>query len=311
MQHAALRVNTPYAARSRPQPDTRPRFDRSAPAGVAWHTVCLSPHFDDAALSLGGLLHRRAATGLGVLVVTVCAAPPPGALSAFAAAHHRRWGAGVGGERSAAAAMTATRRTEDEAALAALGVDGRWLEIPDAIYRSVPGGRWPYADPDSLFGPVDELEHELFRSLTATLAALPGIGRDTEVVAPLAVGGHVDHRLVRAAAEAWRGRRQGLRYYEDWPYAGDEDALRAVVDGSGLLPVVESLAAENVDAKVRAIACYGSQISTFWEHLDAMAEDVRNHALRRGRLLRSDHPARWPPPLAERLWHPDPERPAA
>ena len=44
--------------------------------------VYLSPHFDDAALSLGGTLARQVAAGERVLVVTVCSAPPSGPLTA-------------------------------------------------------------------------------------------------------------------------------------------------------------------------------------------------------------------------------------
>ena len=44
------------------------------------------------------------------------------------------------------------------------------------------------------------------------------------LVATLGAGGHVDHRLVRLAAEAVHGA--GLLYYEDYPYAAKWRAVR-------------------------------------------------------------------------------------
>ena len=247
-----------------------------------WDLVCLSPHFDDAALSAGGWLHRRAASGARVLVVTVCAAPPPqGPLSAFAGAHHRRWGAPAGGEHRDAARMTALRRAEDETALARLGVAGRWLDVPDAIYRRAPRGTgqqpaFLYTDMDALFGALDERERGLVEQIAVALGGLPDVHGKTQVLAPLCVGGHVDHRLVRAAAERWRGR--SLAYYEDYPYARDPTALAAVVDGTDLVPERLPLSEGDVEAKVEAIRAYDSQLSTFWRDADDMAHEVRERA---------------------------------
>ena len=62
-------------------------------------------------------------------------------------------------------------------------------------------------------GPLNPAEAGLVKALGAELAqALPG---DAELVCPLAIGGHVDHRLTRLAAES-TGRR--LWYYVDYPY---------------------------------------------------------------------------------------------
>jgi LmbE family N-acetylglucosaminyl deacetylase len=310
--------------------------NRRSELAARWDLVCLSPHFDDAALSAGGWLHQRAAAGARTLVITVCAAPPPpGALSPFAAAHHRRWGAAAGEEGIEAARMTRHRRLEDEAALAALSVEGAWLDVPDAIYRraaesdprhqmtptSPRSSRWLYANLDQLFGPLDERERAAVDSLARSLADVRSIGSATEVLVPLGVGGHVDHRLVRAAAERWRGRN--LVYYEDWPYARDGEALSAVVDGTDLLPERLPLAAADIDAKIRAIAAYDSQISTFWPSTQTMAEEVRARARQlaaRGTPAQPDRPQ---PGLllsaeagpgaagAERIWRLSPEAPAA
>ena len=60
---------------------------------LAYRHVYLAPHYDDAALSCGGMIHHQAQAGQPVLVVTVCAAPPDSTerLSPLAEIQHRQW----------------------------------------------------------------------------------------------------------------------------------------------------------------------------------------------------------------------------
>src|SRR5512138_416649 len=98
--------------------------------------VYLSPHFDDAVLSCGGLISDQLKSGLAVEVWTVCAgSPDPGLpLSTFAQGLHNRWGTGL--------EAVAARRVEDEAAIHRLGACSRYWNLPDCIYRRLPGDGW-------------------------------------------------------------------------------------------------------------------------------------------------------------------------
>ena len=59
--------------------------------------IYLSPHFDDVALSCGGLLWEQAQAGEGASVWTICAGEvPAGQLSPFAQSLHERWEKGQG-----------------------------------------------------------------------------------------------------------------------------------------------------------------------------------------------------------------------
>jgi hypothetical protein len=60
---------------------------------------------------------------------------PPGPLSAYALEHHERWGV--------ADSLIALRRTEDQAACAAVGAAARYYDLPDCIYRRLPNGEAP------------------------------------------------------------------------------------------------------------------------------------------------------------------------
>ena len=89
-------------------------------------TVILSPHLDDAVLSLGGLISREVAAGRSVEVVSCFTSGPP--LDTIAPAHR------VFGDYS-------MRRAEDERAMAILGARYRWLDLHERIWRqpALPG----------------------------------------------------------------------------------------------------------------------------------------------------------------------------
>lgn len=217
--------------------------------------IVLSPHLDDAALSLGGSIARWTAAGERILIVTVAAgSPSPGvALSSFAESLHRAWGVG-------SADVVALRRREDEAAVGILGAEAQWLERLDAVYR-LPQR---YDGDDALVGEPaleDRLGVDLALDLVPILAASP----QAEILAPLGVGGHVDHRVVhRVAVElAWRGREVG--FYEDFPYAARPLAVeeRRAAVAVELEAVIVDIAA-TLDRKVAAVLAYASQVEALF-----------------------------------------------
>lgn len=169
--------------------------------------IYLSPHLDDVALSVGGLLWEQSQGGEHVAVWTICGGdPPPGGFSPFAESLHSRWETGI-------EAMQ-TRRTEDIEACRTLGAKPIHFDISDCIYRRSPKTeKHLYDSEDSLWIPVHPDEEELIVQLTKSFKEL--LPPDANVVCPLALGGHVDHRLTRSASE-----RLGipLWFYADYPY---------------------------------------------------------------------------------------------
>lgn len=217
--------------------------------------IYLSPHLDDAALSCGGQIARQTQAGQTVLIVSVMAGDPPTPqLSDYARGLHDRW--------ALASEATAARRAEDLAACAILGADPLHWALPDCIYRTDPASGAPFYVSDAeLFGEVAPAELNLVAALARQIAALPPHAR---LVVPLTVGHHVDHLLVRQAAEqAFDPAR--LLYYEDYPYAQQPGALDAALgDRRGWEPVLLPLAPEHLAAKVEAILAFRSQLSTFF-----------------------------------------------
>ncbi|MFI2710820.1 PIG-L deacetylase family protein [Micromonospora sp. NPDC018662] len=218
------------------------------PVDPAWRVVVLSTHFDDAALSLGGLL--RATPGPKAVVTVHGGPPPPGSpLSS--------WDADCG--FLAAEEAHRVRLAEDARACALLGADQVVLDNPDNPYRAE--GR--------------------LAGLTELLDAL---APDVRVYLPLATN-QPDHARVRDAALAWfttRSRpRPRPRVYADLPYtaivpgwaadpaaaiAGAADgtgaAYRALAGAYGLTPVPGTRLPDDIWAGKRdAVLCYASQLS--------------------------------------------------
>ena len=228
-----------------------------------YDAVYLAPHLDDAVLSCGGQICRRTSAGERVLAVTIFAGDET-TPSVFARRMHAWFGIwrGVGMKR----------RLEDRAAVGSLGaVHEHWPE-QEALYRRDPATRRPlYASYRALVGPLQPADDSLIDRLARRLA---GAVNTNAVFAPLAVGGHVDHRLVRAAAErAWP---DGLRYYEDFPYGVRAQALAVALENadaweSEIVPVDERQLAR----KTSAIALYRSQIRFLFRSHRAMRDRVR------------------------------------
>jgi LmbE family N-acetylglucosaminyl deacetylase len=231
--------------------------------------IYLSPHLDDAVLSCGGRIWQQARAGERVLVVTAFAASPApdAALSPFANAFHTLWG----NEPDA----PARRRDEDLAALTYLGAEADHWPYTDCIYRHTPDGLFPYDSEEALFGEVHTSDNDLITELARRLCALSS-KKACSLYTPLGIGNHVDHQIVRLAAEA---SGQPLIYYEDFPYTADPDMRQAVLNEERWRAQVVALSEEALQARIAAISCYDSQLAALnWADADTMAIAVRAYA---------------------------------
>lgn len=172
----------------------------------AFDLVVLSPHLDDAVLSCGGRLAATAAAGGRALVVTIFAGDDPvSPVNPLAGELRRVWNLPAG-------EVIAARRGEDLEACRRLGVDALHWRFPEALYRASAAGAPLYPTLADLYAEPRAEEATLRDELAGAIAALPGAGL---LLAPLAVGGHVDHHLARRAAEQ-SGR--DVAFYEEFPY---------------------------------------------------------------------------------------------
>ena len=234
-----------------------------------YDVVYLSPHLDDAVLSCGGQMAARARRGESVLVYTPAAGDPPDHLSPLALHLHEAWGL---------APDAAMRRAEDERACAVLGVTARHGDAPDALYRRHPGNGEPlYPTQESLFS-VPHPEDRVAQDWEKDFRALPKAKR---YMAPLAIGDHVDHQLVRRAAEQVFG--SALQYYEDYPYSGKRMALlRYTLTPWQWRAQRIPLSAEDVAARCRAVMMYDSQVDMLFNGRANVEPKIRSYVRRVG-----------------------------
>ena len=209
--------------------------------------LALSPHLDDAAFSCGGLLATLARDGWRVVMATLftgSVADPKG----FALACQLDKGL------PAEADYMALRRGEDVEAATALGIAPPvhlpFREAPHRGYGSAP----------ELFSDT-RADDGIAADLAPAIADLIAAERPDLILAPQAIGGHVDHvQAVRAlrslAVEA------PILWWRDFPYTVREAAPRAPLAGlfAELAAPALRLSPDAQARKRASCAAYASQI---------------------------------------------------
>jgi LmbE family N-acetylglucosaminyl deacetylase len=127
-----------------------------------------------------------------------------------------------------------------------------------------------------------------------SLSALLDTLRPTSIYAPVGVGGHVDHRLIRDGVLACDRADCELYLYEDFPYAVAGGAVDRWV-GELAVPVKASVVdvTDTIEVKIRSIATYASQLPTIFRHYGEWETVTREYA---GRIAAQSGA------YAERLW---------
>lgn len=237
--------------------------------------IYISPHFDDAVLSCGGLIYEQTSRGMPVEIWTICAGePPPGPLSRMAKDIHKEWGTGSAEE------TVLLRRGEDQQAVGCVGAIVFHFDIPDCIYRRAPDGTLLYTT--SVFTPWNPFERDLHIQIAAALSAR--LQPDDTLICPLAIGSHIDHLLARRAVESLR---RPLYYYADIPYLLNRPKSLAPIT-AGLSTETHPVSGEGLRHWLAGIASYRSQISMLFKTRRKMAEEI-------SRYWQSRHAVRlWP-----------------
>jgi LmbE family N-acetylglucosaminyl deacetylase len=201
----------------------------------------VSPHLDDAVLSVGATIRRLTRGGADVVIATVFAGDPEAATPAS------YWDA-TRGEMTQGAAVR-VRRREDEAAGRELGATTVALPWPDSGYV---GAR----DPDAIWSQLCEVV------APADVVLLPGW--------PLS---HADHRYATLLTlERGRGSLPVV-FYAEQPYAAEPiTLLKGWLRNRTVAPIRHACGGEirwrrqRVDrdarrAQDRALTCYGGEVA--------------------------------------------------
>lgn len=252
------------------------------------NVVVISPHFDDAILSCGGLIRMLTRQRVNVTVLTIFSGHPVPPLSDAATFFHDKCGLGPD--------AISVREAEDDAACARLCARTARLGLPDCLYRTDQEGspRYPripdiwHMDPDAEKDVIDDTRRGLETSPEWNAADL--------VLRPLGVGGHADHQIARVAADSASESATELAHwslwYEDQPYVFRERCAGWEKEIAGtLVPNLVTLDSAAWVDKIDAISYYRSQLLALWTDGSSWRDQVRGYASMVG------HPR-----LAERYW---------
>lgn len=235
--------------------------------------IILSPHFDDAVLSLGGFIATRSSP---VVVVTFFSGTPREAMQGG-------WDARSGFANSDEAVLA---RTEENArALARTGAYPLNLRYVDFQYN-------PERDPASR----EKMGQSVKKDLETILRDFSG-SENISLYGPAEFGGeitHPDHKLLHdtftaVAQEHTPDTRVRFFFYEDFPYiaryrAGTTTPLKTFLEKRSGLTLQETplvVEANTLDIKIKAIEAYTSQQKAFESLGENIASAAREYA--RGR----------------------------
>lgn len=214
--------------------------------------IYLSPHLDDAALSAGGLIYEQTQSGIPVEIWTfMCGDPHLTEYSPFAQLLHYQWGF------ADAVETIYKRRIEDTTAANILGAKVLHFDFLDCIYRRDANGDWLY--PEGVFGTIRPEDADLPAQIAAAIT--PRLQPDDVLVCQLGVGSHVDHVLVRQAAELL-GRP--LIYDIDMPYflyKSNEFGDKA----AGMKESTSRITEASLEPWIGAVIAYKSQLPSLNE----------------------------------------------
>ncbi len=206
--------------------------------------IALSPHLDDAAFSCGGTLSALAADGWDVVVATLFTASVE-APAGFALACQTDKGL------PADADYMAIRRAEDAEACRRLEARPVWLPFREAPHRG-------YGSAPALFGPLrsDDAAH---LDLAAALEPLLARHRPDLLLAPQAIGGHVDHVQAVRALHLLRPAGPVL-WWRDFPYLARRATHPARPFEGAMAALPEEARPISVERKRHACAAYETQL---------------------------------------------------
>lgn len=195
----------------------------------------------------------------------MCGDPQLSEYSQFAQALHAIWGF------SSAEETVRRRREEDSLAASIVGAKAVHFDFLDCIYRRDKNGDWLYSE---ISVPPHDADADLPAQIASAISAR--LEPDDQLVCQLGLGSHVDHVLVRRAAELL-GRP--LRYDIDipyWCYKPHELNAKAVGMNESTVRITEPSLTRWIEASL----AYKSQFPALGDRFDTpekVTESIRTY----------------------------------
>jgi len=213
----------------------------------------LSPHLDDALWSMGGVLYALASVGHEITIINI-----------FSLTVH------VYESVRTPVEATLMRKSEDAAATKIAGIaHTTYLDFPDGVLRDM--------SLKEVMNPNYVVPRYLHDAIVLNLCKI--LPHDAMVLAPMALGGHVDHLATRQTALAIKQHVSSLLFYEDLPYVArgrdTEEALHFAHDQK-LREERIVCTGESIEDHMRFYNMYESQ------RCDEYVEQIIRHLTTRG-----------------------------
>jgi LmbE family N-acetylglucosaminyl deacetylase len=234
--------------------------------------VVLSPHLDDAIMSIGGTMHLLGRLGVAMRVVTLFAGDPASVARPSSWDLHRR--------TKTAGESFRERREEDRVASEALGFEPVWLPFSDDSYLA-------RRDPDEIWA-----------------ALAPHLADAAAVLVPGSPLAHGDHRYTTALAVDRLDSTLPTLFYAEQPYCSRPRYLAGYIGGR-TPKALRDVLGENVEwetvkldkasraAKRGAMNCYDGELAMFGAR--TYLDDLVAGVLRRERV--AHRPGESPPAI--------------
>ncbi|OQY34649.1 MAG: hypothetical protein B6243_05370 [Anaerolineaceae bacterium 4572_5.2] len=230
--------------------------------------IYISPHLDDAIFSAGGLIYEQTQTSVPVEIWTIMSGFPNDAeLTKFAKSLHKRWGT------SSAEETIRIRRAEDERAADIVGAKTRHFNFLDCMYRRGPNGEALY---NNSFAQLHTTEMDLPKQIANAISK--HLQPEDILVCQLALGGHLDHIVVRKAAKLLE---RSLFYSADFPYLLNTKPQKLWWKTIGLKEFDQSISETGLLSWLEAARAYASQIGVTFKTTELMQEKLTAYWMKR------------------------------
>ena len=210
--------------------------------------IFLSPHFDDAIGSCGGLINRLVTRGDEVTVITVFAHIIKNDFSDFAKELNNLWNLKSPVEE---------RIIENKNACEKMNIKYLNLDFTEAIYRKEKS-KYLYPLSNDIFKDIVDEDSNLKNDIFDILCKY--VKEDDLIYVPSSIGNHVDHKIVCEVGKMLTNTNKVI-FYEDFSYEGSPNIAKTKI-------VKIKLSDEELFAKIEAVKEYKSQIEMLFGSIE-------------------------------------------
>ncbi len=219
--------------------------------------IFISPHLDDAVLSCGLLLSKLSELKKNVTIVTTFTKCTPKFPSpqAFEFVHACGYKSGP--------KLFADRIKEDIKAANLIQAKVVHLGFVDAAWRTDKNGIAIYTSDAAQFsGIVKSSDRKMPKKIQGRIMRLLRSLNNSVVLAPLSIGGHVDHVIVNRIIKKTPGE---ILFWQDQPYASNKNNLKEFSDKLKSYKLAFKINNGDYKTKEKLIRLYESQIDSLFK----------------------------------------------